>query len=189
MKLILVSQSPRRKELLEMAGYRFEVFVPDIDEDGFDHDNYEELPVLLARQKVAVAADVFPSDVLIAADTIVVLNGEIIGKPGDESEAFRMLKKLSGNTHTVVTGVCVRKGDTCVGFNDLSLVTFKELSDDEINFYIRNYHPFDKAGSYGCQDFIGLIGIERIEGSFYNVMGLPVHKVYPVLKEFGILPE
>lgn len=187
--MILVSSSPRRKEILQMAGYTFSIFKPEIDENGFNHVDVEKLPVLLARKKTETALTIFPDEILIAADTIVVLNHEIIGKPQNEQEAFNMLRKLSGNTHSVITGVCIRKGSFFHEFSDISRVTFKNLTDDEIHFYIRKYQPFDKAGSYGCQDFIGLIGIERIEGSFYNVMGLPVHKVYVALKDMGIVPQ
>jgi len=186
--MILVSQSPRRKEILEMAGYTFSIFHPNIDENGFESIQIEKLPVHLARLKALAAKNIYPDEVLLAADTIVVLHQKVIGKPANEKEAFEMLRKLSGKTHSVITGVCIMKDDKIIEFNDLTEVTFKRLTDEEILFYIKKHPPYDKAGSYGCQDFIGLIGIEHINGSFYNVMGLPIHKVYSTLTNFGIFP-
>jgi len=186
--MILVSQSPRRKEILEMAGYTFSIYHPNIDEENYNNQlEIRQIPVYLAVQKAKAAQLVFPDEVLVAADTIVVLNNEIIGKPSNASEAFDMLSRLSGNTHTVITGVCILKDHNSIEFNDFSKVTFKQLTEKEINYYIQKHSPYDKAGSYGCQDFIGLIGIESIEGSFYNVMGLPVHKVYSALARVGVM--
>jgi len=184
--MILVSQSPRRKEILEMAGYQFKIFHPNIDEEAHYDIETTQLPVFLARKKALAAKLIYPNEVLLAADTIVVLEDEIIGKPADYSEAFTMLSKLSGKTHTVITGVSIMKSEKVIEFNDFTQVTFKKLSEIEINHYIQKHPPYDKAGSYGCQDFIGLIGIEHIEGSFYNVMGLPIHKVYPALNEMEV---
>lgn len=180
-KIILASNSPRRKELLKGLDVDFEVrVINDIDEH-YPHDlPAQEVAQYIASEK----ADAYPIDgkeLLITADTIVVIGNEILGKPKDETEAFDMLKKLSGKTHRVITGVCLttvkeqRKFDVCTE------VTFKELSDDEINYYISHYHPLDKAGAYGIQEWIGYIGVTALHGSYFNVMGLPVQRIYQEL--------
>ncbi|MFC2114472.1 Maf family nucleotide pyrophosphatase [Bacteroidota bacterium] len=183
--MILVSNSPRRKEILTNAGYTFTVAPSNIEESYPEGLMREEIPVYLAEQKALSVADQYEGEVLLAADTIVILDNEIINKPADDAEAFTMLSKLSGHTHEVISGVCVMQGENVITFIDSSLVTFRELTEDEILYYIEHYKPFDKAGAYGVQDFIGMVGIERIEGSFYNVMGLPIHKVYKALQLLG----
>ncbi|MBT3302241.1 MAG: septum formation protein Maf [Bacteroidetes bacterium] len=179
--MILVSQSPRRQEILTKAGYTFEVLPAHIDENYPDNMSIEEIPVFLAEQKAMSLSAAYENEILLAADTIVVLDEQVINKPADAKEAFEMLSLLSGKTHQVISGVCIAKGEDVITFSDISLVTFRELTEDEILYYIEHHKPYDKAGAYGVQDFIGMVGIERIEGSFYNVMGLPIHKVYKAL--------
>lgn len=167
---------------MSKMGYKFDVVIPDVDESYPEDMPVARIPEYLAEKKVLAVSDLYPENMLIAADTIVVLDGEVINKPADDSEAFVMLRKLSGREHIVISGVCVLRGENMICFNDESKVQFMELTDDEILYYIEHYKPFDKAGAYGVQDFIGMIGIERIEGSFYNVMGLPIHKLYRVIE-------
>jgi septum formation protein len=189
-RLILASNSPRRKQLLSESGYTFEVMPADIDE-GFDTAlHFTSVPVMLAEKKAMALAHKLPNNtVVLAADTIVHYKGAILNKPADSQEAFEMLSKLSGNTHEVVTGVSIAEGTQMANFFDLAEVTFMPLTEAEIRLYIQHFHPFDKAGSYGAQDWIGLIGVQKINGSFFNVMGLPMHLVYQKLKEFGVWPS
>lgn len=184
--LILASNSPRRKQILADAGFIFEVQVKPTDEDFPADMPGPEVPVFLARKKAAAFEALTPHTLVLTADTVVLINGEILNKPNDPAEAFEMLRKLSGNTHHVVTGVCVHGPNGATAFADTTRVRFKTLSDDEIHYYIRACKPFDKAGSYGVQDFIGMVGIDYIEGSFFTVMGLPVHRVYDALKPYII---
>ena len=182
---ILGSASPRRQQLLRDAGFRFRVVSIDADESFSPHLQAEEIPLYLAQKK----AGLFPEklkekDVLLTADTIVWVENTVLNKPKDVFEASQMLRFLSGKMHQVFTGVCIRSLHKQISFFDETRVYFKEFTDQEIDFYIEQFKPFDKAGSYGAQDWLGLIGIERIEGSYFNVMGLPVHKVYSKLKEF-----
>ncbi|MBC8344205.1 MAG: septum formation protein Maf [Bacteroidetes bacterium] len=180
--MILVSKSPRRQEILSKAGYSFTVIPADIDESFPEHMIPEDIPVFLAEKKVLSLAEKHENEILIAADTIVVMDKQVINKPADAKEAFEMLSLLSGKTHQVISGVCVAKGEDTVSFSDQSLVTFRDLTEDEILYYIEKYEPYDKAGAYGVQEFIGMVGIEKIEGSFFNVMGLPIHKLYKALE-------
>lgn len=179
--MILVSNSPRRQEILTKAGYRFEVHASHIDESYPDELAVEKIPEYLAEKKLNSIAGKFENEVLIAADTIVVLGGNIMDKPADAAQAYEVLKKLSGKTHDVISGVCVILNEKVISFNDITTVTFRELTNDEILFYIEHYEPYDKAGAYGIQEWIGLVGIEKIDGSYYNVMGLPIHKLYKAL--------
>lgn len=183
--MILASQSPRRKQLLQMAGYDFKVVPAHIDEDNVPQLSIDEYPQYLAKQKAMVIKKQFPNELIIAADTIVVLKGRIINKPKDEDEAIRMLQDLSGNRHVVISGVCVSKGNKAIVFNDKTDVYFAKIDTSEIAHYVKKYKPFDKAGAYGVQEWMGLVGIEKIEGSHYNVMGLPVHKVYRAIRELS----
>ena len=183
--MILASQSPRRHEIMKIAGYKFRIINPDIDETIDTSISIKEFPVELAFQKAKQVAEQFPDETVIGADTIVVLNNQIIGKPNDRNDAIAMLNRLSGNMHIVITGVCVIKNKKVHKFSDSSKVYFDKLSLEEITFYVDNFKPYDKAGAYGVQDWIGMAAIKRIEGSFYNVMGLPIHKLYRVLKKFG----
>ena len=182
--IILASGSPRRKELLEGLGVDFRVEVVNGIEETYPHHlPVEEIPVYLSRLK-AHAYQANANDLIITADTVVILNGKVIGKPHDEEEAKRMLSELSGNVHTVVTGVTVFTADRVESIGCSSEVEFAPLSDEEIDYYVENYRPLDKAGSYGIQEWIGYMGIKGIKGSFYNVMGLPVQRLYALLKTF-----
>jgi septum formation protein len=185
--VVLGSGSPRRRELMEQAEIPFEVLVSDVPEDFDPETPAAEVPVLLAERKAnAIRAQFSPAHQwIITADTVVVLKDDIINKPVDEEDAVAVLKRLSGQKHTVITGVCILKGEEKVSFSDATDVFFNELSEDEIRYFVRKYQPLDKAGAYAIQEWIGLIGVRRIEGCFYNVMGLPVPKMYGILKEMG----
>jgi septum formation protein len=185
-KLILGSNSPRRKEILSSAGFDFEVIIRPTSEEFDQTTSYEKVPELLARKKAECFEDFADNYLIITADTVVVLDNCIINKPQNENEAFDMLSRLSGKKHEVVSGVCIKNGFDYQSFIDITSVTFEELTEAEIWFYIKNYHPLDKAGAYGVQDFIGMIGIPKIEGSFYTVMGLPIHLVYKALQPYII---
>ena len=185
-KLILASNSPRRKELLSGLGVDFEVRVlPDIDE-SYPSD----LPATETAQYIAVAKarayqDTLANDELvITADTVVIVGNEVLGKPVDNDDARRMLHQLSGRTHHVVTGVCLTTKERQRAFSVTTGVTFKVLTDEEIDYYINNYHPLDKAGAYGIQEWIGYIGCTSLSGSYFNVMGLPVQRIYQELQGF-----
>lgn len=183
-RLILASNSPRRKELLAGLGLEFEVRVMNgIDESYPDDLVGEDIPKYISMQKAkAYIPTLAPDEVLITSDTIVYVDGKVLGKPRDAADAHDMLRLLSGRTHEVITGVTiVESGREPRCFATTTLVTFKQLTDDEINYYITNYRPFDKAGAYGIQEWIGYIGVTSIEGSYFNVMGLPVQRVYESL--------
>ena len=184
--IILGSQSPRRQELLHGLDVNFTVNVIDGLEENYPATlQGEEIPMFLAQQKAeAYLNSLTPKDMLITADTIVWLDGIVYGKPKDEADAKKMLRALSGKTHDVITGVCVTTTERQETFAAVSKVTFASFSDDEINYYIEKYRPMDKAGSYGVQEWIGYIGVEHIDGSFYNVMGLPVQRLYTLLKNW-----
>ena len=184
--IILGSQSPRRQELLHGLDVNFTVNVIDGLEENYPATlQGEEIPMFLAQQKADAYVNVLtPHDMLITPDTIVWLDGIVYGKPKDEADAKKMLRALSGKTHDVITGVCVTTTERQETFAAISKVTFASFSDDEINYYIEKYRPMDKAGSYGVQEWIGYIGVEHIDGSFYNVMGLPVQRLYTLLKNW-----
>jgi septum formation protein len=183
---ILASQSPRRLSLLREIGLEFEVQVKSIDEFYPPHLQREEIALHVSRKKAeAFSFDELPDNsLLITADTIVWLDGECIGKPEDEEDAINMIAKLSGNVHTVYTGVCLRTSDKFHSFYVSTDVRFRKLDINEIRFYVEKYKPLDKAGAYGIQEWIGYVGVERIEGSYFNVMGLPVQRLYCELLEF-----
>ena len=182
--IILGSQSPRRKELLAGLDIEFTTkVIPGLEETYPDTLQGEEIPIYLAEQK-ADAYTLEDNDLLITADTIVWLNGHVYGKPADEAEARKMLRSLSGKTHDVITGVCVRTNKKNVSFASTTKVRFAELTDTEIEHYVNKYRPMDKAGAYGIQEWIGYIGVEHIEGSYFNVMGLPIQRLYTILKQF-----
>jgi septum formation protein len=186
MNLILASKSPRRQELLKNAGFQFEIRTKDTPEDYSNDLPLAEVPVYLAQKKAqALANELTDNELLIASDTVVILDNEIIGKPLDLADAKQMLQKLSGQCHTVVTGVCLWSQKQKITFSETTLVYFKALTEPEIDYYLQTAPPLDKAGSYGIQDWLGLIGVMRIEGDFYNVMGLPVAKLYDELKKLG----
>lgn len=186
-KVILGSGSPRRRELLQQAEIPFEVIVSDVNEDFDPATPVAEVPVLLAERKAAAIRKVArPEDQwVITADTVVVLGQRIINKPADEVEAIAILKDLSGQKHTVITGVCVLRGEESFTFADHTDVFFNELTEEQIRYFVHKYQPFDKAGAYAIQEWIGLIGVRRIEGCFYNVMGLPVPRLYQLLLSLG----
>lgn len=181
--IILASGSPRRHYLLKEAGFEFSVIKTDTDE-SFPEIPADEVATYLARKKAAGLLNKLQNEILITADTIVVLDGEVMNKPLTEREAIEMLTRLSGKTHTVITGVCIADKDKTVVFDDRTSVTFNTLSIDEIIHYVKNFAPYDKAGAYGAQDWIGMIAIKEIQGSYFNVMGLPIHRVYQVLRDW-----
>lgn len=182
-KILLASNSPRRKELLQSL-YRFEVFtLNDVDESYPGHLKGAEVAEYIARKKGAAYQNHLDSEtLLITADTIVSLDGVIYGKPTDGDDACKMLRALSEKTHQVVTGVCLKAENFEKIFSVTTDVTFADLTDEEINYYIANYRPFDKAGSYGIQEWIGYVGVSSINGSFYNVMGLPIHRLHQEIR-------
>ena len=182
---ILASKSPRRNELLKSLRIEFIVKTKEVDEVYPDSLAKEEIPVYLAKLKAdAFVNEISDKDLVITADTIVCLNGKVLGKPKDKAEAIWMLNELSGNQHQVITGVCLTSKEKKVAFYSTSDVYFKPLSADEIEYYVSEYKPYDKAGAYGIQEWIGSIGISHIEGSFYNVMGLPIQKLYEKIQKF-----
>lgn len=183
--IILATQSPRRHYLMKEAGFNFKVSdLHSVDEKFPEGLDKYEIPIFLAELKSkAYPLTLKENEILITADTIVWLNNELIGKPKDRSEALMILKKLSGNMHEVLTGVCIRTSNVSHSFYAHTEVFFSKISDDELNYYIDEFKPFDKAGAYGIQDWIGFIGIERIRGSYFNVMGLPIQKLYRELEK------
>ena len=185
-RIILASNSPRRKELLAGLGISFDVLtIPGIDESYPDTLVGGDIPVYLAKKKSEAYNDILRDNLLvITADTIVWHNGKVLGKPKDRREAIEMLTELSGDSHIVYTGVCVRTKDKEVSFFTESEVFFDELTSSEIEYYVDNYKPYDKAGSYGIQEWIGYVGVKRIEGSYFNIMGLPIQRLYKELKRF-----
>ena len=183
-EIILASQSPRRKQLLEWAEINFEIIVEPTDESFPDELSPAEAAVHIAREKARVIKEKFPGKMIIAADTIVVLHNEIIGKPTDREDAILILQKLSGSHHKVITGLVITQHTKEVSFADITDVEFYDLTKAQIEFYVDKYKPYDKAGAYGAQDWIGMIAIEKIIGSYFNVMGLPIHKVYQQLSRW-----
>ena len=184
-KIVLASGSPRRKQLLEWAEIDFEIITRNTPETWPPGMPTPEVPVHIARNKALAVQDAIGSDrLIIAADTVVVLNNEIIGKPKDRAEAIGILTRLAGKRHEVITGVAMLKGEAGRTFADTTAVWFHDLTTAEIEGYVDRYHPFDKAGAYAIQEWIGVVGIRRIDGDFYNVMGLPVSRVVRALKEF-----
>lgn len=181
----LASKSPRRQQLLQTLEIDFEVWTLDVDESFPAALQREEIPLHLAKVKAdAFLPRMSASDLVITADTIVWIDDHVLNKPADAAEAMHMLKLLNGKTHEVFTAVCLRTLEREELIWDCTRVHFTKLSEDELQHYIDHYKPFDKAGSYGAQDWIGLVGIDRLEGSYFNVMGLPVHKLYSALKTF-----
>lgn len=185
MSIILASQSPRRKQLLEWAEIPFEIIVKNTDESYPPHLQIKDIPIFIAKEKALAVKQLITENkeahlnekTILAADTVVLLENEIIGKPKDRNDAIEILQKLVGKTHAVITGVYILSVNNEVAFSDITYVTFRHLSEEQIAFYVDKYQPFDKAGAYAIQEWIGVVGIEKIEGDFYNVMGLPVSKV------------
>jgi septum formation protein len=179
--IILASQSPRRKELLALLDLEFTVEVREVDEKFPDNLDVTEVAEYLAKLKASVFTDITDKQLIITADTVVVLDNHILGKPKSKAEATTMLQSLSNRSHQVITGVCVKSSDKTISFSNTTKVYFKELTASEIDYYIENYKPFDKAGSYGIQEWIGAIGISKIEGSYFNVVGLPIQELNAIL--------
>ncbi|MBC7536562.1 MAG: septum formation protein Maf [Ferruginibacter sp.] len=185
-KIILASQSPRRKQLLQWAEVDFDIIVSDSDESYPEGLSFEETAIYIARNK-AIAVSKISGQALpvLAADTIVVCNGTILGKPKDRNDAIQILKQLSGTSHQVITGVVIHFQKKEIAFADITTVEFHELTGAQIIFYIDKYKPYDKAGAYAIQEWIGVVGIKSINGDFYNVMGLPVSRVLQELGQLG----
>ena len=183
--IILASQSPRRKQLLEQLGYTFTQKSKDTDESFSKEIPLREVAEHLSVKKAAAfAEEIKHRDLIIASDTIVLIDNEILNKPNTNQETFAMLAKLSGKQHEVITGVCLKSKAKEMSFSVSTTVFFEELKKEEINYYIEKYKPFDKAGAYGIQEWIGLIGVSKIEGSFYNVMGFPTKEVCEAIERF-----
>ncbi|QNA43030.1 Maf family nucleotide pyrophosphatase [Lacibacter sediminis] len=184
-RIILASKSPRRKQLLEWAEIPFDVMVKETDEMYPATLSIEKVPVYIARNKaLAVKEELSHDRLILAADTIVVLNGKVIGKPTSKENAIQILSELSGQVHQVITGVVLMRDDTETAFADITEVEFHQLSKQQIEFYVNKYKPYDKAGAYAIQEWIGVVGIKRVKGDFYNVMGLPVSRVMKAIMEF-----
>jgi len=186
-KVILASNSPRRKELLGGLGIDFEVrTLSDIDESYPDTLQGEDIPMFISAKKAeAYKQGMADDEMIITADTIVYDNGHVLGKPKDRGEAIQMLRELSGHAHEVITGVSIVTQEKAVQFASTSKVTFAALTDEEIAYYVDHYKPYDKAGAYGIQEWIGYVAVTRIEGSYFNVMGLPIQRLYTELKQFS----
>lgn len=183
-KIILASASPRRKELLAGLGFDFDIIPSNVEEIYPENIVLDKVPEYLAELKANALSGKHKEAIIISADTVVILENEILGKPADLKEAKTILKKLSGKKHEVITGVCIIANGTKHTFSDKTEVYFKELTDDEIHFYVHRYQPMDKAGAYGVQEWIGYVAVEKIVGSFYNVMGMPINKVYSILTQY-----
>ena len=188
MNLLLASNSPRRKELLTQLGYQFDIVMIDVDESYPSDLKPDEIAEYVSAKK-AKAFDVNENEILLTSDTIVALDQKILLKPKDENEAFEMIKSLSGKVHQVYTAFTLKAVDSEISKTSKTDVEFSEISDEEIKFYIKTYKPFDKAGSYGIQEWLGMAKVKNISGSFYSVMGLPVDLVYEELKKLGCFPK
>lgn len=185
-KIILASKSPRRQELIKGLELPFEVKIYDVDESFPESLKAQEIPLYLAEKKaLAYPNPITENEILLTADTIVWVNNHVLNKPQNKQDAFNMLSEICGTTHMVYTGVCIRTSNNIISFYDSSEVHIKALTTDEIWHYINNYKPFDKAGSYGIQDWFGYVAVQKINGCFYNVMGLPINKVYDELKKIS----
>lgn len=187
-RVVLASQSPRRRELLAGLGIPFEVrVIEDIDEHFPEQLPASETALYIAKRKAeAYRGQMTDDELIITADTVVIVGDKILGKPADKADALRMLRLLSGRTHQVTTGVCLMTTKMQRSFDVTTDVTFKALTDEEIMYYVNRYKPFDKAGAYGIQEWIGYIGVTGLHGSYYNVMGLPVQRIYTELQAFGL---
>jgi septum formation protein len=184
-KILLASASPRRRELIAELGFDFSIVkAPESDELIPKNVKREQIAIHLAKEKSELYGDLNENEILVTADTIVWIDDAVLGKPVDAEDAIQMLKLLSGKEHFVFTGVCLRSISKTVSFHAETMVRFANLSDDEILYYVENYKPLDKAGAYGIQEWIGMIAAERIEGSYYNVVGLPVQMLYRELIKF-----
>jgi septum formation protein len=186
-RLILASRSPRRQQLLRELGIKFDVVIKEYEEIYPDGMNGEEIARFVAHEKAAsFKDDISDNEIVIAADTIVWCNNKVLGKPLDRKDAIRILKEISGNTHEVITGVSLRSKTEELTFSESTKVTFETLREEEISYYIDEYKPYDKAGAYGIQEWIGIIACSHIDGSYFNVVGLPVQRLYKELQKFII---
>ena len=185
MKILLGSNSPRRKELLQNLGFDFEVVSINCDEIFPDHLEVKNIASYLSELKANAYRNLEKNEILLTADTVVTFEGKVLGKPKNREEAIEMLSHLSGKTHQVYTGISFKTLEKIITKTDVADVEFSKITDEEIAFYIKNYQPFDKAGSYGIQEWLGMAKISRINGSFYTIMGLPTHLVYETLKDLG----
>lgn len=183
MKILLASQSPRRKELLTSLGFDFDVVKIDCEEILPENIKIENAAAYLSELKANAFRKLEQDEVLLTADTVVAIDNQILGKPRDEADAKNMLQKLSGKTHQVYTGITIKTLNKTITETDVADVELEEISEEEIDFYVKNYKPFDKAGSYGIQEWLGMAKITKMNGSFYTIMGLPTHLVYKILKE------
>ncbi|MES2628449.1 MAG: Maf family protein [Bacteroidota bacterium] len=186
--VVLASKSPRRRELLQSIGVNVDVRPIEVEENYPQHLSAPETALFLAALKASACPAPAPGEIWLTSDTVVSVSGQILGKPADKKEALKMLRLLSGKKHEVITAVCLRSDRMQRSFYETTRVTFKRLTTAELHYYIDTYKPYDKAGAYGIQEWIGMIGIEKIKGCYYNVMGLPLNKVYTTLSEFH-LPE
>ena len=182
--LILASNSPRRREILTQAGFDFSVLASDVDESFPMDMPLHEVPVFLSEKKAKALSELNSNAIILAADTVVIVGNKILNKPADKSEAREMLQNLSGVTHQVLTGITMISPVETVSIVDSALVTFRTLADWEMDWYVKGGFGLDKAGAYGVQDFIGMAGIEKLDGSFYTVMGLPIYQVFKLLKPY-----
>jgi septum formation protein len=182
--LILASNSPRRREILTQAGFDFSVLASDVDESFPMDMPLHEVPVFLSEKKAKALSELNSNAIILAADTVVIVGNKILNKPADKSEAREMLQNLSGVTHQVLTGITMISPVETVSIVDSALVTFRTLADWEMDWYVKGGFGLDKAGAYGVQDFIGMAGIEKLDGSFYTVMGLPIYQVFELLKPY-----
>ena len=183
-KLVLASSSPRRQYLMEESGFTFTTEKPGVDETFPDTLPVEQVARYLAEKKAEFFRLNMKDEIIVAADTVVILDNTIINKPEDRAEAIRMLSALSGRTHRVMTGVCIISKEKEESFDETTEVTFQTLTLHEIEYYVDHHKPYDKAGAYGAQDWIGMVAIQKIVGSYFNVMGLPIHKVYQYLRHW-----
>ncbi|MCX2745647.1 Maf family protein [Mangrovivirga sp. M17] len=182
--LVLASRSPRRKQLIEDLGLNVTIRPTDIDESYPSDLDPFLVPEFLANKKADAISKINDEEIVLTGDTVVILEGQILEKPVDKKQAFEMLEMLSGKKHYVVSGICLKDKSKRTSASSVTTVWFKDLSDDEIHYYIDHYKPFDKAGAYGIQEWIGMVGVEKIEGSYFNVVGFPVHLIYEMLSEF-----
>ena len=184
--IVLASKSPRRQELMKGVGLEFSVMTKDVDESYPSNMSvYDVAPYLSVKKAKAFNEDELPENyMVITADTVVIVDDEILGKPKDTEGAYEMLNKISGKKHSVITGVTIRTSDKVKTFSVVSKVSFETLDKEEIEYYVNNFKPYDKAGAYGIQEWIGYIGVSHVEGSYFNVMGLPTQKLYKMLKTF-----
>lgn len=182
--LVLASSSPRRQYLMKEAGFQFRIEKPEVEETFPTTLPVDQVAKYLAEKKAEYFRLTMKDEIVLTADTVVILEDRIINKPEDRADAIAMLSALSGKSHVVMTGVCILSKEKEYSFDDTTTVTFQILTPTEIAYYVDTYKPYDKAGAYGAQDWIGLVAIRKIEGSYFNVMGLPMHKVYQHLKEW-----